>query len=78
MKMSRKGNYDVESSDNDHIEDEDDLLPKKNKGAWDKLSRRFRVKRLPGSAREAMPTGRISGRRRGGSIVCHYRSGGRR
>ena len=44
--MSRKGNYDVESSDNDHIEDEDDLLPKKNKGAWDKLSRRFRVKRL--------------------------------
>ena len=47
MKTSRKGNYEVESSDNEQIEDEDDLLPKGNrKGVWDKLRRRLRVKRL--------------------------------
>lgn len=45
--MSRKGNYDVESSDNDEIEDEDDLIPKGNsKGLWYRLCRRLRIKRL--------------------------------
>lgn len=47
MKMSKRGNYDVESSDNEGIEDEDDLLPGgTNKGLWGKLCRRMRVKRL--------------------------------
>ena len=45
--MSKKGNYEVESSDNDQIEDEDDLIPKGNrKGVWNKLPRRLRLKRL--------------------------------
>ena len=45
--MSRRGNYDVESSDNELIEDEDDLLPKGNSsGVWYKLRRRLRINRL--------------------------------
>lgn len=47
MKMSRRGNYDVESSDNEVIEDEDDLLPKSSsKGLCYKLRRRLRLNRL--------------------------------
>jgi len=47
MEMSRKGSYDVESSDNEQIEDEDNLLPTgSRKGVWDRLCRRIGIKRL--------------------------------
>ena len=58
--MSRKGDYDVESSDNEQIEDEDDLLPKGNrKGVWDKLRRRLGVKRLDRRERLCLLVGLI-------------------
>lgn len=47
MKMSRKGTYEVESSDNDDIQDDDNLIPAGYRGGcWDKLCRRLRIKRL--------------------------------